>query len=195
MDTNEAYMRENCEIVIGDDWIRVWFDDEHHQDILYSEEAANAIRNGANPIDEGWEDGCGNVVCKANSIEANETAYVVLDMMNDMSHEWSSDLFETDQEAVEEAEREWNHLTDGEKKKRHIIAGRVARDYKSENPVDDGIYDVFWDSEELGTLEEATMVVSLRTEGRASIKCTVTELARRIGADVGDQVLITMKKL
>lgn len=38
-------------------------------------------------------------------------------------------------------------------------------------------------------------VVTIRRDGSVSMKITVTELAKMIGADVGDQVRITMQRI
>lgn len=43
--------------------------------------------------------------------------------------------------------------------------------------------------------DEASMVVTIRADGTVSMKVTVTELAKKIGVKVGDQVRITMKKI
>ena len=43
--------------------------------------------------------------------------------------------------------------------------------------------------------EEASMVVTIRADGTVSMKVTVTELAKKVGVKVGDQVRITMKKI
>lgn len=49
--------------------ITVWWGENAYQDIIWSEEAATAIINGADPVEDGWEDGAGNVVCIDNAME------------------------------------------------------------------------------------------------------------------------------
>lgn len=45
------------------------------------------------------------------------------------------------------------------------------------------------------TTDKASMIVTIRADGVASMKVTVTEMARKMDVGVGDQVRITMSKI
>lgn len=44
-------------------------------------------------------------------------------------------------------------------------------------------------------MTKASKILTIRKDGQVSMKVTVTELAQQIGAQVGDQIRVTIEKI
>lgn len=81
-------------------------------DIAQMEEDRQALDNGEAPTD-GWEDGIGNSVCPENG-EIVDGGFSV-EQYN--GTDGTTDYYATAEEAVAEAEHDWNHMSDGDRRR------------------------------------------------------------------------------
>ena len=122
---------------------------------------AERIGDGADPVEEGWEDGCGNTVCWENAIHpwedrGPEHVYAVWDM--DSKDGCAEDIWDHGQDrekALSEARYYWGHLTKEERRTRRVLCGLVRAEYFTSDPYERGdiwdhvVGDLLFDSDGL----------------------------------------------
>lgn len=68
--------------------------------------------------------------------------YAVIDKKN--SGDEFAEFYSTKEEAVKNADLDWYHLSESDKKRSHIIAGTMSDDME-----DYDIYEILWDSQDI----------------------------------------------
>jgi len=107
---------------------------------------------GADPVAEGWEDGCGKPVCRANA--TGGPVYIVVDQDTETLNEWIS-REPTEEDARRQAMAEWDHLTWRERKHTHVQALTLEGDPDDfEDDYNEHVEKYIWDSDEDAEEEE-----------------------------------------
>lgn len=68
--------------------------------------------------------------------------YAVIDKKN--TGDEFIEFYPTQEEAIKQADLDWHHLSESDKKRSHIIAGTMSDDVE-----DYDIYEIVWDSQEI----------------------------------------------